>query len=326
MRREKAVQPKSTIPQAELLRVEDLRVHFVVRDGRLRQKRVGVIRAVDGVSFSLRQGETLGLVGAAHCGKSTVARAVAMLERPTAGRILLQGQDLTALRGRHLKRAHRRIQILFSDPYIAFAPRMTVEDIIVEALNVGGRWRKRRPDHVLPQLMARVGLNLYLAVRYPRDLSGGNRQRVALARALAVEPSLLICDQVTACLDPALGHDMMDLLREQSQQLGLTTLLTTRRIETARHADRVAVMVRGRIVEMGYYADLLRQPLHPCTQALLRSPADDFTPENPLQPPGGCYYAPLCPRAEARCRASFPAFVEGAPQHGVACHLVEPDV
>jgi oligopeptide transport system ATP-binding protein len=135
MRREKAVQPQSTIPQAELLRVEDLRVHFVVRDGRLRQKRVGVIRAVDGVSFSLRQGETLGLVGAANC-KSTVARAVAMLERPTAGRILLQGQDLMALRGRHLKRAHRRIQILFSDPYIAFAPRMTGEDIIAEALNL----------------------------------------------------------------------------------------------------------------------------------------------------------------------------------------------
>ncbi len=325
MRREKAVQPKSTIPQAELLRVQDLRVHFIVRDGRLRQKRVGVIRAVDGVSFSLRQGETLCLVGAANCGKSTVARAVAMLERPTAGRIMLQGQDLMALRGRRLKRAHRRIQVLFSDPYIAFAPRMTVEDIITEALNLGGRWRKGRQERTLPQLMRQVGLNLYLAVRYPRDLSGGNRQRVALARALAAEPSLLICDQLTACLDPALGRDIMYLLREQNQQSGLTMLLTARRLDMARHADRVAVMVRGRIVEMGYYADLMRQPLHPFTQALLQSPADDFTTENPLQTPGGCYYAPLCPQAEARCHASFPAFIEGAPQHGVACHLVEPD-
>jgi oligopeptide/dipeptide ABC transporter ATP-binding protein len=277
------------------------------------------------VSFSLRQGETCGLVGAANCGKSTVARAVAMLERPTAGRIVFQGQDLTTLRGRRLKRANRRIQMLFSDPYIAFAPRIKVEDIIVEALEMDRRWRKRRPAHVLPQLMARAGLNLYLAVRYPRDLSGGNRQRVALARALAAEPSLLICDQLTACLDPALGRDIIDLLQEQSQQLGLTTLLTARRLETARHAGRVAIMVRGRIVEMGYYDDLTRQPLHPFTQALLQPPTNDFVTENPLQTPSGCYYEPLCPQAEARCRASFPAFVEGAPQHGVACHLVEPD-
>jgi oligopeptide transport system ATP-binding protein len=326
MRREKSIQPQSIVPQAELLRVEDLRVHFVVRDGRLRQKQVGVIRAVDGVSFSLRQGETCGLVGAAGCGKSTVARAVAMLEQPTAGRIMFQGQDLTALRGRRLRRANQRIQMLFSDPYIAFAPRMKVEDIIVEALEMDRRWRKRRPDHVLPQLMARVGLNLYLAVRHPRDLSGGNRQRVALARALAAEPSLLICDQLTAYLDPALGRDIIDLVHEQGQQLGLTTLLTARRLDAARHADRVAVMIRGRIVEMGYYEDLVRQPLHPFTQALLCTPAGDFSIENPLQPPGGCYYAPLCPQVEERCLASFPAFVEGAPRHGVACHLVEPGV
>jgi oligopeptide/dipeptide ABC transporter ATP-binding protein len=323
MTREKTVESKSASPPAELVRVENLRVHLAVRGGRLRQKRQGVIWAVDGVSFSLRQGETLGLVGAANCGKTTLARAVALLDRPTSGRILFQGQALTALRGRGLKRAQRRIQMLFSDPYVTFAPRMSVEKIISEALNLGRRQRDQR----LADLMDRVGLNLYLAVRYPRELSGGNRQRVALARALAAEPSLLVCDQWTAHLDPALGRDLMDLLHEQNQRLGLAVLLTARRLETARHAERVAIMVMGRIVEMGYYADLVRQPLHPFTQALLRSrPDDSFVTDaalNPLHPPGGCHYEPLCPLAQARCRASYPPFVEGAPNHGVACHLVE---
>jgi oligopeptide/dipeptide ABC transporter ATP-binding protein len=313
---------------AELVRVENLRVHFAVRGGRLRQKQQGIIRAVDGVSFSLRQGETLGLVGAANCGKTTLARAVALLDRPTAGRVFFQGQALTALRGRRLKRAQRRIQMLFSDPYVAFAPRMTVEKIITEALNLGMGRRGRQRDQHLADLMDQVGLNLYLAVRYPRELSGGNRQRVALARALAAGPSLLVCDQWTAHLDPALGRDLIDLLHEQNQRSGVAVLLTARRLETARHADRVAAMVMGRIVEMGYYADLVRQPLHPFTRAMLRSrPGDSLVTDaalDPLHPPSGCHYEPLCPLAQARCRASYPPFVEGAPNHGVACHLVEP--
>ena len=309
------------------MRVENLRVHFAVYDGRLRQKRIGDVRAVDGVSFSVRQGETFGLVGAANCGKSTVTRVLAMLDRPTSGQIFFQGKDLTTLRGRRLKRAQRRIQVLFSDPYIAFAPRMTVEKIIAEALRLSGRMRGRQRDQRLADLMGQVGLNLYLAVRYPRDLSGGNRQRVALARALATEPSLLLCDQLTDHLDPALGRDVVDLLHEQNQRLGVAMLLTARRLETVRHADRVAVMVAGRIVEMGHYADLVRQPLHPFTQVLLQARPDDGDASltlDPLYPPAGCTYEPLCPLAEARCRAIFPTFVEGAPKHGVACHLVAP--
>jgi oligopeptide/dipeptide ABC transporter ATP-binding protein len=319
-------------PAAELVRVENLRVHFNLYDGPLRRRELGLIRAVDGVSFTLRQGEALAVVGAPGCGKSTLARALALLDPPTAGRILFQGQDVTALRGRRLKRVRRHIQFLFSDPYIAFAPRHAVQQVIAEGLD------GRQQDQRLAELMAQVGLNLYLAVRYPRELSGGNRQRVALARALAAlssgqepipSPSLLICDQPTEHLERAMGGIITDLLHELRQRLGLTVLLTARQLETARHAERVAVMLMGRIVEMGYYDDLIRQPLHPFAQALLQPHSDDFVVVvsrslDPLRPAGGCPYAPVCPLAKARCRTSFPAFIEGAPHHGVACHLVEP--
>ncbi len=316
-------------PAAELVRVENLRVHFTLYNGQLLRRERGIVRAADGVSFTLRRGETLALVGAAQCGKTTVARAVGLLERPTAGRILFEGQDLATWRGRPFKRARRRIQMLFSNPYAAFAPRMRVEEILSEALQVGaGRFRQEREQR-LTELMTQVGLNLYLALRFPRDLSAGNRQRLAVARALATGPVLLICDQPTDFLEPAVGAAIIDLLHQLGQRLGLTTLLTARRLGVARHADRVAVMVQGRIVEMGTYADLVRAPLHPFTRALLAAPASDSVyaagrPLDPLHPASGCHYAPLCPLVEARCRASYPAFVEGAPNHGVACHLVEP--
>ncbi len=324
MSSENAVQTGST--DAEVVHVENLQVHFSLYDGQLRRREIGTVHAVDGVSFSLRQGEALALVGASGCGKTTVARAVGLLERPTSGRIFFQGQELTTRRGRHLKRARRRIQMLFSNPYTAFAPRMTVEDILAEALAFAERKSARDRDQRLADLMAQVGLNLYLSVRFPRDLSGGNRQRLALARALAAEPALLICDQPMGFVDPAAGDIFVDLLHHVRRQLGLTMLLTARQIETARHADRVGVMVLGRIVEMGYTSDLVRSPLHPFTQALLQPPSNHFMETvsralGPLHRAPGCFYAPACPLAEARCRASYPAFIEGAPNHGVACHL-----
>lgn len=312
---------------AELLRVENLRIHFPIYSGRLRQRQVGQLRAVDGVSFTLRQGEALALVGAPGCGKTTLARAVALLEGPTAGRVFFRGQELTG--GRHLKRARRQVQILFSNPYATFAPRMTVEEIITEAFRLNRPRFGRRWDQELSALMARVGLNLYLALRLPRDLSGGNRQRLALARALAAKPALLVCDQPAHYLDPAMGDAFIDLLHELREALNLTLLLTTRHLEQARRCDRVAVMVLGRIVEMGYYTNLVRQPLHPFTQALLRPSAGDLIADvgrtlDPLHPGTGCHYAPVCPLVEARCHDSYPPFVAGAPDHGVACHLVQP--
>jgi oligopeptide/dipeptide ABC transporter ATP-binding protein len=312
---------------AELLRVENLRIHFPIYSGRLRQRQVGLLRAVDGVSLTLRQGEALALVGAPGCGKTTLARAIALLEGPTAGRVFFRGQELTG--GRHLRRARRQVQILFSNPYTAFAPRITVEEIIAEALRLNRPRFGHRQDQELSDLMARVGLNLYLAVRFPRDLSGGNRQRLALARALAAEPALLVCDQPSHYLDPAMGDAFIDLLHGLRKALNLTLLLTTRRLERARRCDRVAVMVLGRVVEMGYYADVLGQPLHPFTQALLRPSASDFIAGvgrtlDLLHPGTGCHYAPVCPLVEARCHDSYPPLVAGVPDHGVACHLVEP--
>jgi len=187
----------------------------------------------------------------------------------------------------------------------------------------------RRREQELSALMARVGLNLYLAARFPRDLSGGNRQRLALARALATKPALLVCDQPTQYLDVAMGDAFIDLLYELRKALNLTLLLTTRHLKQARHADRVAVMVLGRIVEMGYYADLLGQPLHPFTGALLGPSAGALIAAvgrslDPLHPGTGCHYAPVCPLVEPHCHDSYPPFIEGAPGHGVACHLVQP--
>jgi oligopeptide/dipeptide ABC transporter ATP-binding protein len=250
------------------------------------------------------------------------------LEPNAKGRIHFQGEEITTLRGRRARRVRRAIQILFSNPYIAFAPRMTVEEIISEALG-GGHWFKRRQDERLADLMALAGLNPYLSVRFPRELSGGSRLRLALARALAADPALLICDQPVNHVDPAMGQVIIELLDTLCRRMGLTMLLTLRQLRMARHADRVAVMVLGRIVEMGYYADLVYQPLHPFTKALLQSGSRDYPNDvgallDPQHPPPGCHFAPACPVAETRCHESYPSFVAGAPNHGVACHLVEP--
>jgi len=306
------------------MRIENLRVHFTASGGRWQRREHGIIRAVDGVSFTLRQGETFALVGAAECGKSTVARAVALLERPTEGRITFHGHDVTSWRGRHFQPARRRIQMIFSNPYVAFAPRMAVREIIAEAFELKKRWLGRDRDEQVADLMSLAQLNYYFSIRHPRDLSGGQRQRLALARALAAEPVLLVCDQPVDYLDPAMAEMFLDQLYRVNRELGLTVLLTARRLAHARHADRVAVMVQGRIVEMGYRDDLVRQPLHPFSQNLMRTPLTDLPSLDPLRPAPGCHYAPLCPLAEALCHQRFPAFVEGAPDHGVACHLVEP--
>jgi oligopeptide/dipeptide ABC transporter ATP-binding protein len=317
--------PELATAPPPLIQVANLHVYFTHHNGGLLRRTATTLRAVDGVSFTLKQGETLAFVGPPGSGKTTLARTLALLEPPTSGRVLLDGEELGMGRGRY----RQRIQMVFSNPYTAFAPRMRVEEILREASRLANRSSRQETDAWIAGLMRQVGLNLYVTIRFPRELSGGMRQRLGIARALATRPDLLICDQPGAFLNPAVGDAIIDLLHQLQQQLGFATLLTSRNLEDARHADRVAIMLQGRIVEMAYYSELVRNPLHPFTQVALqlRAPASKMqaAPEgNFSRPSEGCPYAKQCPLVEPRCHVDHPIFVAGAPNHGVACHLVEP--
>ncbi len=301
--------------QSELLRVENLQVHFERRGDH------GIVRAVDGLSFSLQRREILALVGPAGCGKSTVGRTLLLLDQPTAGQILFEGQSLTSWRNRLWHKAHRQMQMIFPDPYAAFSPRLTVEDTLREALGGLDFRQNDRRDQKIRQLMALVGLNLYLAIRYPWELSGGNRQRLAVARALATDPRVLVCDQVADQLDPAVRAPIAKLFVSLRDRLDLSLLLIASRLAEVQESDRLAIMLKGRFVEMGYTADVIAHPLHPLTQALAQA-VDYWSPPHPAIPDvkQGCPYAPVCPQVVDLCHQVYPPFDLLTPNHGVACH------
>ncbi len=320
-----------------LLRVENLVMHFPIFRGVI-QRQVGAVHAVDGVSFDVKRGETLGLVGESGCGKSTTGRTILQLYKPTSGRVYYDGTDLTALKREEMRWMRREMQMIFQDPYASLNPRMTVEQIVGEPLivhNVATRTEIReRVEHLLEL----VKLNPSFASRYPHEFSGGQRQRIGIARALALQPSFIVCDEPISALDVSIQAQVINLLQELQQQFNLTYLFIAHDLSVVRHiSKRVAVMYLGVIVELAERKDLYSHPLHPYSQALLSAvPVPDPVIESrrkrvilegdvpsPVNPPSGCRFRTRCPIAEAVCSQDRPEFRELRSGHFVACHFAE---
>jgi oligopeptide/dipeptide ABC transporter ATP-binding protein len=319
-----------------LLEVRNLVKHFPIGGGML-AKPLGVVRAIDGVSFSIRKGETLGLVGESGCGKTTTGRCILQLERPTGGSVVFDGIDMVTLDAAELRAVRRRMQVIFQDPYSSLNPRMTIAQILGEPLKVHGIRRDRGERELrVRELLAQVGLLPQHAWRYPHQLSGGQRQRVGIARALAMEPALIVCDEPVSALDVSIQAQIINLLEELQERLGLTYLFIAHDLSVVRHiSDRVAVMYLGKIVELADRKAIYDEPLHPYTRALLSAvPIPDPKIEakrertvlrgevpSPLNPPSGCVFHPRCPVAVDRCSAEIPPLRELRPGHWAACHL-----
>jgi peptide/nickel transport system ATP-binding protein len=319
---------------APLLRVRDLVKNFPVRRG-LFSGPPEQVHAVDGVSFAITSGETLGLVGESGCGKSTTGRCILRLTEPSSGEIWFDGRDVTMLGGAALRALARDMQIIFQDPYASLNPRMTVGAIIGEALIIHRLTTTRRQfEDRIVELLETVGLWPDHMRRYPHEFSGGQRQRIGIARALAVSPKLIVCDEPVSALDVSIQAQVINLLEDLQQQFNLTYLFIAHDLSVVEHiSTRVAVMYLGRIVEIAPSRELYAAPLHPYTEALLSAvPIPDPAVKrrrtrlqgdvpNPIHPPAGCHFHTRCPYAEARCRIEAPGLRETVPGHSVACHL-----
>jgi oligopeptide transport system ATP-binding protein len=322
-----------------LVRVRDLKMYFPIRTGIFRAH-TGDVKAVDGVSFDIRPGETLGLVGESGCGKSTVGRAILRLYEPTGGSVEIEGQDVAHLDEEALRLKRPTMQMVFQDPQASLNPRLTVAEIIAEPLDEHTDWPQDRKLARVYELMDQVGLNRAFAMRYPFAFSGGQRQRIGIARALALDPKFIICDEPIAALDVSIQAQVVNLLEDLQDRLGLTYLFISHDLSMVRHiADRVAVMYLGRIAELSPRDDLYARPLHPYAKALLSAvPLPDPAYEarrqriilkgdvpSPANPPKGCNFCTRCPDVQPVCREAKPDLVEVAPGRFVACHFVTPD-
>jgi peptide/nickel transport system ATP-binding protein/oligopeptide transport system ATP-binding protein len=321
-----------------LLRVTDLKVHFPVTQGALVARKVGAVRAVDGLSFAIRRGETLGLVGESGSGKSTTGRAIARLLEPTGGTVEFDGQDITHLSARTMRPLRRDIQMIFQDPYTSLNPRHTVGSIVAAPLKIVGDVSGDALRARVRELLELVGLSPEHLNRYPHEFSGGQRQRIGIARALATHPKLVIADEPVSALDVSVRAQVVNLLGDLQSELGLTYLFIAHDLSVVRHiSDRVAVMYLGTIVEMADRVNMYEHPLHPYTHALLSAvpvpdPAKQHRrerillrgdPPTPLNPPPACRFNPRCWKAEEVCRTVEPPLVEIQPGHQVACHFPE---
>ncbi len=328
-----------------LLQVKDLKMYFPITQGIIFQRHIGDIKAVDGVSFEVKRGETLGLVGESGCGKSTTGRAILQLYRPTAGSVTFENAELTTLKGEAMRRMRRHMQMIFQDPYASLNPRMTVGNIIGEPLEVHNILSGKARQERVKELLEIVGLNPYFINRYPHEFSGGQRQRIGIARALAVQPDFIVCDEPISALDVSIQAQVINLLEKLQEEFNLTYLFIAHDLAVVRHiSDRIAVMYLGKIVELADRDTLYRNPLHPYTQALLSAiPIPDPVAEaerekrriilqgdvpSPANPPKGCNFCTRCPSAQKVLKEQGintceiePEFKEVEKGHWVACHL-----
>ena len=320
-----------------LLHVDDLKMHFPIYRG-VFQRQVGAVRAVDGVSFDVKRGETLGLVGESGCGKSTTGRTILQLYKPTGGSVIFDGTDLVTLKGEQMRQMRRKMQMIFQDPYASLNPRMTVAQLVGEPLMVHNAATGAEISERVAHLLELVNLNPAFATRYPHEFSGGQRQRIGVARALALQPSFIICDEPISALDVSIQAQVVNLLEELQEQFNLTYLFIAHDLSMVKHiSDRVAVMYLGVIVELASRDELYAKPLHPYTQALLSAvPIPDPVADakrkrtilqgdvpSPANPPSGCRFRTRCPIAEAVCAETRPEFREIRPGHFVACFFAE---
>jgi oligopeptide transport system ATP-binding protein len=323
-----------------LVRVQDMKKYFPIPGSVLTGRKPGLLKAVDGVSFDLCQGETLGLVGESGCGKSTTGRAILQLHRPTSGHVFLRDVDLTTLDDESLRKLRPQMQMIFQDSYASLNPRHSVAKIVTEPLIIQGRIKAGEIPAKAAELLTLVGLDPAFVNRFPHEFSGGQRQRLGIARALALSPNVVICDEPISALDVSIQAQIINLLQDLQDRLGLTYLFIAHDLSMVRHlSNRVAVMYLGKVMELAGRDDLFRNPLHPYTQSLISAvpiPRPRLERQrkriilqgelpSPANPPKGCVFNSRCPLVQAVCREETPVYREVLPGHFVACHLVEAD-
>ena len=329
------MQINSSKDNYELVVVKDLVKYFPVRAGVLQRVKAHV-QAVDKVSFTVREGETLGLVGESGCGKTTVGRSILRLIEPTSGSVFINGEDVMQMRSQSLKLARRNMQIIFQDPYASLNPRLPIGESVMEGLHIHNIGHPKERWEIAISMLKKVGLEDYHARRYPHEFSGGQRQRIGIARALALQPKFIVCDEPVSALDVSIQSQVLNILKDLQNEFGLTYLFIAHNMSVVEHiSDRVAVMYLGKMVELADREELFRKPLHPYTQALLSAiPIPDPTLKreriilkgdvpSPLNPPKGCRFHPRCPWAIDICSQQEPEFKELLPGHFVACWVAE---